>query len=238
MQCVRDLRAEDKFKELWSSCSSTSVSTVPEKRPRTQPVHHQDYAVEETTGQRSARNEAALRRLYFSVIDQVVGEMEHRFGERQTELALAVQAVDPHNCNFLNVAAIKPLMQLTNSPIVESEFLIAKQYVENLKKETGGSISIRELLSSKYHDIFKTMPSVLLAFKLAVAVGTSTAMCENSFSVLKNVFSYRCLSMAHKRKCHLVHLALEADITKRLSGALKEVVQRKFHNSSRRLQLF
>ena len=52
--------------------------------------------------------------------------MEHRFGERQVELALAVQAVDPNNCNFLNVAAIKPLMQLTNSPIVESEFLVAK----------------------------------------------------------------------------------------------------------------
>ena len=135
MQCVRDLRAEDKFKELWSSCLSTSVSTVPEKRPRTKPIHHQDYVVEETTGQRSARNEAALRRLYFSVIDQVVGEMEHRFGEKQTELALAVQAVDPNNCNFLNVAAIKPLMQLTNSPTVESEFLVAKQYVENLKKD-------------------------------------------------------------------------------------------------------
>ena len=69
MQCVRDLRAEDKFKELWSSCLSTSVSTVPEKRPITQPIHHQDYVVEETTGQRSARNEAALWRLYFSVID-------------------------------------------------------------------------------------------------------------------------------------------------------------------------
>ena len=164
--------------------------------------------------------------------------MEHRFGERQTELALAVQAVDPNKCNFLIVAAIKPLMQLTNSPIVESEFLVAKQYVENLKKETGGSISIGELLSSKYHDIFKTMPSVLLAFKLAVIDGTSTAMCENSFSVLKNAFSYRRLSMAHKRKCHFVHLAFEADITKRLSGALKEAIQRKFHNSSRRLQLF
>ena len=111
--------------------------------------------------------------------------MEHRFGERQTELALAVQAVDSNNCNFLNVAAIKPLTQHTNSPIVESEFLVAKQYVENLKKETGGSISIGKLLSSKYHDFFKTMPSVLLAFKLAVTDGTSMAMCENSFSVLR-----------------------------------------------------
>ena len=63
-------------------------------------------------------------------------------------------------------------------------------------------------------------------------------MCENSFSVLGNVFSYRRMSMARKRKCHLVHLAFEANITKRISGALKEAVERKFHNSSRRLQLF
>jgi len=68
------------------------------------------------------------------------------------------------------------------------------------------------------------MPSVLHALKLSVTLGASTAMCENSFSALKNIFRESRRAMVHSRKVQLVQPAFERELTKKLSGEWKDKV--------------
>jgi len=82
------------------------------------------------------------------------------------------------------------------------------------------------------------MPSVLHALKLSVILGVSTAMCENSFSALKNIFRENRQVMAHSLKAQLVQIVFERDLTKKLSGEWKDKVLQKFSATARRLQLF
>ncbi|KAK0137976.1 Zinc finger MYM-type protein 1 [Merluccius polli] len=58
-------------------------------------------------------NKTELPRLYFDTIDAVLGEMDMRFGEHNTELASGLVALDPESEKFLDIKAIK--MDLTNS---------------------------------------------------------------------------------------------------------------------------
>jgi len=62
------------------------------------------------------------------------------------------------------------------------------------------------------------MPSVLHALKLSVTLGASTAMCENTFPALKNIFRENRRAVVHSRKAQLVQLDFERDLTKKLSG--------------------
>jgi len=48
------------------------------------------------------------------------------------------------------------------------------------------------------------MPSALHALKLSVTLGVSTAMCENSFSALKNIFRENRQAVVHSREAQLV----------------------------------
>lgn len=82
------------------------------------------------------------------------------------------------------------------------------------------------------------MPSVLTALKTGLTLGASTAMCENSFSVLRNVFTDHRRSMRHTRKAQLIQLAFEKDLTRKCQHEWKDKVLRRFHSETRRLQLF
>jgi len=68
------------------------------------------------------------------------------------------------------------------------------------------------------------MPSVLHALRFSVTLGASTAMCETSFSALKNIFRENRRAMFHSRKAQLVQLTFERDLTKKLSGEWKDKV--------------
>ena len=80
-----------------------------------------------------------------------------------------------------------------------------------------------------YHTTLEAMPSVVMAFKHALTFGASTilAMCENSFSALKKVFTDKRLCM------HLVQLSFETDLTRRLCNEWKDDVMRRFNSTDR-----
>ena len=64
--------------------------------------------------QEDPNNATELRRLYFSCIDSVCVEMKDRFVERNRKLMGALKP-------FLDASLIKPLLPLTNSPVVDTE---------------------------------------------------------------------------------------------------------------------
>ncbi len=181
--CVQELRSEDEFNELWRiSCDLVPAETRPNNRQRTMSKKLEHYSAEETVGQHERCDETELRlHLYFSSVESVRGEMAARFGECNSKLIQALAALDPAGESFLDKTKLKPLLDLTGAELVDSENTVAKKFlctdIDALPNETW---TVATLM---------TMPSVVTAFKHGPKLGASTAMCQNSFSTLKKVFS-------------------------------------------------
>lgn len=236
-KCVSELRCEAKFTELWDAVTDLDVNSAPSKRQRTVNKNLHQYFVEETTGQKD-NDKPELRRLYYSALDTLLGEINHRFGERNTQLAQSLIALNPESDQFLNPKLLQHIMSLTKSTIVETECIVAKQFISTqINKEGNAKLTTQNLLS-KYHKTLEAMPSVLTALKTGLTLGASTVMCENSFSVLRNVFTDHRRSMRHTRKAQLIQLAFEKDLTRKCQHEWKDKVLRRFHSETRRLQLF
>lgn len=238
--CVKKLRCDAEFKQMLDTATHTSESLRPgPKRRRIESTRMDGYIVTGPTGGHRGDDdlETELRRLYYNTIDSVVGELERRFSERNTQLASALAALNPEADNFLDVKAVKHILDLSQSIIVDAEFEVAKEFLMSQKQAMQGDWTIQHIIST-YHNQLITMPSVLTAFKHALSFGASTAMCENSFSTLKNVFSEHRRTMLHERKARLVQLAFEKDLTRKCTSEWKDTVLRRFSSNTRRLQLF
>ena len=190
-------------------------------------------------GQNDTNTETEMKRLYYSAIDAVLGEMEARFSERDGKLITALTALDPGDDSFLDATKVKPILDLVGVEIVQTQYTVAREFLlSEMAPEENWTIHKVGLLS-KYYKSLQSMPTVLLALRLALVFGASTATCENSFSTLKSVFTDRRRTMLHGRKARLVQLAFEKDLTVKCRTEWKDAVLRKFHAArNRRLQLF
>lgn len=88
-----------------------------------------DY-VEEISTHVDTNNETELCRIYFSCIDSVCGEMKNRFGKNNCELMEALNDLDPVQATFLDVSKVKPLLDLTKTPALDSEFKVARNFLK------------------------------------------------------------------------------------------------------------
>uniref|UniRef100_A0A3B1J476 DUF4371 domain-containing protein n=1 Tax=Astyanax mexicanus TaxID=7994 RepID=A0A3B1J476_ASTMX len=224
--CVRSLRTDAEFEKLWVNCGSTEPA--PPKRKRVVATSLQQYVVEGSLGQHEDNNEQECKRLYFSTIDSVLGEMDARFNERNSQLMDGLSALDPGSPNFMDVGKVKPLLDLTKTDMVEAQFAVANQFLQTRLIGLDGEKLTLEKLVQKFSTVLEAMPCVLTAFTHALTFGASTAMCENSFSTLKNVFSEHRRSMLHKRKAQLIQLAFERDLSSKFHGEWKEKLLRRF----------
>ncbi|XP_045917077.1 uncharacterized protein LOC123978021 [Micropterus dolomieu] len=174
------------------------------------------YVVEECNVHEDPSDETELRRMYFSCNDAVCGEMKERFGERNCMLMDVLRSLDPEDSAFLDVSKVKPLLDLTNTPIVESEYTVAHQFLSMQMKDSspasGGKWTMKKLLQH-FQKPLVAMPSVMTALKHALTFGASTALCENT--TLKKILTEHRLSMLHRRKANLIKLAFEKDLTKK-----------------------
>jgi len=163
--------------------------------------------------------------------------MSAHFNERNSKLARALVSLDPKIDTFYYPKTMQPLLHLTNSTILDNKCSVEKQHFATV---TGGNDKMTaSRLISEHHGVLKAMPSVLHALKLSVTLGASTAICENSFSALKNIFvEENRRATVHSRKAPFVQLAFERDLTEKLSGEWKDKVLQKVSAAARRLQLF
>ena len=232
-ECIRALRCDEEYQKIWTE--SASGGLAPAKQPRQAPRAFVDYVVEETLGQQEGFNEQEGKRLFFVIIDSVLAEMSARFNETNQEFAVSLKAMDPGSEDFLDTEKLKPLMDLTSTEINETQFVVAREFFQS---QGGDRMTLSELVT-KHITVFTALPQVLAAFKQAMTFGASTAMCENSFSTLKRVFSDHRRSMLHGRKANLIQLVFENDLTRKFNGEWRDVLLRRFHAASnRRLQLF
>ncbi len=242
-ECLTKLRSESDFLELWEKADDTEMPRPP-KRKRTINKGLQEYLLEESIGQAQGDlgNQEELRRLYYSTLDAVLAEISERFGERNSKLIEALSATDPqYDSTFLDAQLVQDMMNLTNSEVINSEFVVARQFLRKVLARSissGDKLTLKQILK-EHHTTLEAMSSVLAAMKCALTFGASTATCENSFSTLKNVFTDNRRSMLHQRKAQLVQLAFERDLTRKFRDEWKDTLLRRFNASKlRRLQLF
>lgn len=141
--------------------------------------------------------------------------MAARFSECNEKYMAALNALDPISENFLEANKVKPLLDLTNTEIFEAQFTVAREFLKNRctgQDEEKGTLS--QLVAKEYM-VFSAMPAIMTTFEHALTFAASTAMCENSFSTLKNVVTEHRRSMLHRRKAHLIQLAFENDLSRK-----------------------
>lgn len=64
----------------------------------------------------------------FSSVNSNAGEMSTRFSERNSQLAEATCALDPGKPHFLDEQRVRPLLELTDTTLVESQFTVAGHF--------------------------------------------------------------------------------------------------------------
>ena len=81
-------------------------------------------------GQNDINTETEMKRLYYSAIDSVLGEMDSRFSERDGKLISALIALDPAVTeSFLDAAKVKPILDLVGVEVVPTQYTVARQYL-------------------------------------------------------------------------------------------------------------
>lgn len=110
---LENIRTETEFQAILVHCDS--VPTMSSKKRRKQNSGLADYVVEEISTQADHNDETELRRIYYSCIDSVCGEMRNRFGKHNCDLFEALNALDPGQATFLDVTKVKPLLDLTKT---------------------------------------------------------------------------------------------------------------------------
>ncbi|KAG9261551.1 hypothetical protein AMEX_G25112 [Astyanax mexicanus] len=133
--CLENIRTETEFQAI--QAQSDSVTTRPSKRRCSENSAFADYVVEEIRTRVDRNYETELRRIYYSCIDSVCEEMKNRFGKHNCDLMEALSALDPVHATFLNVNKVKPLLDLTKTPAVDSEFEVARNFLVTQMKESS-----------------------------------------------------------------------------------------------------
>ena len=95
--------------------------------------------------------------------------MERRFSERNLQLASALTALNPEADNFLDVKAVRPILDLSHSIVTDAEFEVAKEFLISKKQAMEGDWTIQHIIST-YRIQLSAMPSVLTAFKHALTL--------------------------------------------------------------------
>lgn len=249
--CIEELRSDAAFKELWAEAAGavSVVEATPDpprpKRQRKVSSFLKGHVVEQSLGQREDDTEQECKRLFFAVLDCFLAEMAVRFSERNGKYMQALESLDPASKNFLDPSKVQPLLDLTKTEMNKSQFIVARAFIlqdmqerqDNMQeRQDKNKVTLAELVS-EWSSVLKSMPVVMTAFKHALTFGASTAMCENSFSTLKNVFSEHRRSMLHTRKANLIQLAFENDLSVKFRDEWKELLLRRF-SSNRRMQLY
>ncbi|KAL1268635.1 hypothetical protein QQF64_033998 [Cirrhinus molitorella] len=141
---------DEGFAKVWEKATAAAdalPNSTSSKRRRTLNKNMDDYLVEETTGQREDDVKTELKRLYYSTIDSVAGEMDQRFSERNSHLYRALTVLDPDSDSFLDPETVKHIMELTQSPICDAEFEVAKTFLMSQNRKQRGTTGPQNLFS-------------------------------------------------------------------------------------------
>lgn len=185
-----------------------------------------------------------MKRLFYSVLDTALTEIGCRFGERSQPYVRALVGLLPGSSDFLDISVLKPLVDLIglNETQLQCEIKVAKPLIELRTTDTVASASSCSTPTFfKLNGAMKVLypfregfPILYKLFASASTFGTSTAVCENSFSCLTRMLTPYRRSMLQRRLSNLVLLSFEKDLTENLD---REQFLEIFRSKCRRLKL-
>ena len=224
----------EKYPQIFGTEDS---ETSREKRPRMLPRYFDNFVVMERLPNASSTvqpedREMAWKSQYQAIINETEMEINRRFSEKNSALYHSLNAVYSVNSpEFLKMSHLSELIKLMNlqPDILNGELQVFRSMLTSKNCDTFQKIL---KLTYEYKAAF---PEVYKLFCGVQLFGASTAACENFFSCLQRVLSKQRMSMNHRRKSSLVHLAYESDITNNIK--LDEFVEVFRNKHPRRLNL-
>lgn len=233
---LQDMRS--KWEAMWGEiitfCESHNISvTEPEhKRPARVPAASSSALSVGLLGQRDlcASNSESLkerwaRRVFYPVIDALVGACNKRFSEEAMDIAQCVDAV--LKCNADGALGLMKKYASTLSINID----LAHAEMTMVKMSTGG-MSLANLKTAALTGFYPNFAKLL---KLALSLPVGTATCERSFSAMRRVRNWMRTTMAQQRLSSLSLLYIESDITKKIKP--EDIVDRFDAKAPRRMLL-
>ena len=140
---VHNLRTEKKFCDIWDEVV-TQIGAH-SRRTRFDNTLLQYYVVGETAGN-NEMNKNKMRRLFYSLLDQVINKINAHFSHQNTKLYVAVSALQSENSNCLNVQMVQSHLDLVERTSVEAKFDVATTYVAKFNRDEKKKPTTTKLL--------------------------------------------------------------------------------------------
>ena len=80
-------------------------------------------------------NKDEMRKLFYSILDEVINEIDVRFSYQNTKLYAAISALQPENSSFLDVKMVRRFLDSVYRSSVQAEFDVAKKYIAKLNDD-------------------------------------------------------------------------------------------------------
>ena len=191
--------------ELYDACS---------KRVERTPQRLVDTHITSTTGQRRrVSSDEDLRRIYFEVIDIMVGELDVRFLPEALDLdhvsRQITQMQDFSGGNF----AIRVELSISDSEQMVFHSLCKRKLPESSDLMMYIDICIPDI----FPNVYQLLTSIIVCPISSVSV-------ERIFSTLKRIHTPNRRSMGTERLSQLCFMSLETDLTRRMQAAPDLVV--------------
>ena len=213
MDQVCNLRNEATFVDISKCCNELADCEPSAKRRMIATLSRRmdDFVVLEPTGQYRREEVTATSQMLNDVIDNVLVEMTRRFTD-QGWLYKAVTAMSRKSDKFLDAKTLSPLSRLGIVIPSNAELQVCKAYIERLNSPVEESDS-NKVLKLLYEQRAAFPDTYAMAASIAT-LGSSSAVCEASFSTLARINNSHRRSMTHMRQRNLVLLAFEENRTK------------------------
>ncbi|XP_057187757.1 zinc finger MYM-type protein 1-like [Triplophysa rosa] len=242
IKSLESMRTSDKWEELWMEieafCNSLDIQVNEDerehthKRPMKRTVALDSCVVTSSVGQREYQSnttqsvkEKWAQRLYFPVLDTLLGECQSRFSTQTMEIARSVDAVlkcDPEGAQCL-------LNEYATALSINPKLAYTKMNLVKMNSQHTSSDFVKEALSTGFNPNFEKL------FKLALTLPVGTATCERSFSAMRRVRNWMRSTMCQERLSSLSLLHIESDITAALN--IEDIISAYHAKSKRRMLL-
>ena len=159
---------------------------APTRRDQRLPSRLRDTIVTaETLGNITAPIKDYHTQLYCGTLDQIVGEMQRTFNDRNISLLRAIQSLSPRSKQFLDYNTLTPFLQHYDIPPeeVETELLTAHEML----KSCGSDGTLKNLydIYDKLSTVPQGFPQLLKCMQIAMSFRITSAEAEQSFSSLR-----------------------------------------------------
>jgi len=228
LQLLREKRSTKHFSKLWLKVSelaekSKIVMFLSSKRKIVESSTLRHFMTESTLGHQSTEADfdktVCLQDHYriicfLPVMDRLINEMEHRFGDDTTmPLFQAISASHPNSGAFLDFKVLHPLIdayQLDSAGSLASQLDVC----ELMLKQTEKPRNIPDLISKL--NPAGGFPDLRRLLQLALTVPIANVAAERSFSSLRKIRTYVRSTMVEQCLSGIALLNIENELAKNI----------------------